>query len=284
MNNTFDLHRFGMVLRWDLLTNKKRYIFGLLGLILGFTGCFVGSLYSIRGWAEAIANGESAPGAPSLSDFFIDQSYTFFWIFLAIVMVVMACKVFHNMRTKVGRINFMMLPATNLEKFIARLLVMTVGAFVMVILALIGGDMIQFAASFVITPSFHTSLSWPILSQWSSAILSYTPMQMLDIFCFLLLIHSFCILGGSFYRKQAVVLTIVTGTILLFVFGYTATWLHELGVFPFAGHIMQNFEFENEVFQTLAIVCTLLFAAFNYWASYKLFTHMQVICNKWINI
>ena len=28
----------------------------------------------------------------------------------------------------------------------------------------------------------------------------------------------------------------------------------------------------------------LALAAFNYWASYKLFTRMQVICNKWINI
>ena len=25
MNKTFDLHRFGMVLRWDLLTNRKSY-------------------------------------------------------------------------------------------------------------------------------------------------------------------------------------------------------------------------------------------------------------------
>lgn len=29
MNKTFDLHRFGMVLRWDLLTNWKSYFYSM---------------------------------------------------------------------------------------------------------------------------------------------------------------------------------------------------------------------------------------------------------------
>ena len=29
MNKTFDLHRFGMVLRWDLLTNWKSYFYSI---------------------------------------------------------------------------------------------------------------------------------------------------------------------------------------------------------------------------------------------------------------
>lgn len=280
MNKTFDLHRFGMVLRWDLLTNKKRYIFGLLGLILGFTGCFVGCLYSSRGWANAIAHGESAPGAPSLNDFYIDQTYNFFWIFLSIVMVVMAAKIFHNMKHKLSRESFLMLPATSLEKFIARLLLMSVGAFFMVLVALVGGDMIQFLFSFAITPTFHISITWPILSKWGIFFINNTNIETI---CAILFIHSFCTLGGSFYRKQSVILTLVTGCILAFIFGYTITELHELGVFPLNGHMNAD-EIQTTICEILAIIFSLAFTGFNYWASYKLFTRMQVICNKWINI
>lgn len=280
MNKTFDLHRFGMVLRWDLLTNKKKYLFGLLGLILGFTGCFVCSLYSIRGWASAIAHGESAPGTPSLNDHYIDQTYTFFWIFLDIVMVVMAAKIFHNMKSKLSRESFLMLPATNLEKYIARLLLMNVGAFVMVLVALVGGDMIQFLFSFAISPTFHMSVTWPILSKWATFFISNINIETI---CAILFIHSFCTLGGSFYRKQPAVLTLVTGCILAFIFGYTITELHNLGVFPLDGHMNED-EIQTTICKTLAITSSLAFAGFNYWASYKLFTRMQVICNKWINI
>lgn len=35
MNKTFDLHRFGMVLRWDLLTNWKGYFYRTAGLAIG---------------------------------------------------------------------------------------------------------------------------------------------------------------------------------------------------------------------------------------------------------
>ena len=281
MNKTFDLHRFGMVLRWDLLTNKKRYLFGLLGLILGFTGCFIGCLYSSRGWANAIAHGVSAPDIPSWNDFYLNQTYNVFWIFLDIVMVVMAAKVFHNMKHKLSRERFLMLPATNLEKFIARLLTMSVGAFIMVLVALVGADMIQFLFSFVITPAFHISITWPILNNWVTAFIGNINIETI---CAILFIHSFCTLGGSFYRKQPAVLTLVTGCILAFIFGYTITELHELGIFPLDRHMNAN-EIQTTICETLAIITfSLALAAFNYWASYKLFTRMQVICNKWINI
>ena len=46
MNKTFDLHRFGMVLRWDLLTNWKGYFYRTAGLAIGIILLSISMLYS----------------------------------------------------------------------------------------------------------------------------------------------------------------------------------------------------------------------------------------------
>ena len=46
MNKTFDLHRFGMVLRWDLLTNWKSYFYSIAGLAIGIIMLSISMLYS----------------------------------------------------------------------------------------------------------------------------------------------------------------------------------------------------------------------------------------------
>ncbi len=46
MNKTFDLHRFGMVLRWDLLTNWKSYLCSIAGLAIGIIMLSIPMRYS----------------------------------------------------------------------------------------------------------------------------------------------------------------------------------------------------------------------------------------------
>ena len=46
MNKTFDLHRFGMVLRWDLLTNRKSYFCSIAGLAIGIIMLSIPMLYN----------------------------------------------------------------------------------------------------------------------------------------------------------------------------------------------------------------------------------------------
>lgn len=260
MNKTFDIHRFAMVLRWDILTNKKRYTGALLGLILGFTLIFIISLLSMRGWDYTESFHFSDP-----SEYFLNNNYSFFCIFMGIVPFVMATMIFHNMANKLSRENFLMLPASNLEKYFVRLLNMTLGSFILVILALIGADLVQLAFSFIITPSFHMSLSWPTLSRWITTEFSFGD------FCAFLFFHSFCILGGAFYRKQPFLLTFVTGGVLLWALGCISIFFHP--IFP-------RIPTEDICY----IIICLCLTVFNYWASYKLFCRMQVICNKWINI
>ena len=110
-------------------------------------------------------------------------------------------------------------------------------------------------------------------------------MKWITLYSFILFSHSFATLGGTFYRKLPVLLTACTGILLSMILGYIINKLGEAGVFDFFSHI--NFSNGSTADYCITITAFFVFlalAAFNYWASYKLFTHMQVICNKWINI
>ena len=200
------------------------------------------------------------------------------------------------MKTKLQRENFMMLPANNLEKYAARFLMMSVGSILMMLIATLIADFVQFVLSFFMTPGYHASIIGSSLSQIYKAatntgdnpICILAGQYKIDAailgWSFLTMIYSFCLLGGTFFRKQPIILTAVSGIIIFMIIGYCGSELEEWGAFDFFKH----FNYDNPgTSLCIAIFWSVVFlglAAFSLWASYKLFTRMQVICNKWINI
>ncbi len=280
MKKNFDLHRLSMVLRWDILTNWKRHLGATAGLAIGISIYCVLRLFSMRYWLNS-TDVELAGHQYQVS------VCMFFSVIAFIAFYVLASCIFNNMKTKLQRESFLMLPACNLEKFVARLLMMSIGALVQLFAAVILADVIQFIFSFIITPDFHISITWAVLSHIIPIIQPFDNdwLKWITLYSFILFSHSFATLGGTFYRKLPVLLTACTGILLSMILGYIINKLGEAGVFDFFSHI----NFSNGSTADYCITITALFvflalAAFNYWASYKLFTRMQVICNKWINI
>ena len=211
----------------------------------------------------------------------------FFYIIAFIAFYILASCIFNNMKTKLQRESFLMLPACNLEKFVARLLMMSIGVLVQLFAAVILADVIQFIFSFIITPDFHISITWTVLSHIISTIHPFDNdwLKWITLYSFILFSHSFATLGGTFYRKLPVLLTACTGILLSMILGCIINKLGEAGVFDFFSHInFSNGSTADYCLTITAFVVFLALAAFNYWASYKLFTRMQVVCNKWINI
>ena len=220
--------------------------------------------------------------------------------FLATILIafffVSACNIFSNTKTKLQRENFLMLPANNLEKYAARFLMMSVGSILIMVIATLIGDFVQFVLSFFMTPGYHASIIGSSLSQIYKAATDSgnDPISILAWhknidgalvgWSFLIMIYSFTLLGGTFFRKQPIILTAISGIIIFMIIGYCGRKLEEWGVFDFYTHI----NYDNPVTTLcLAIFWSVVFlalAAGSLWASYKLFTRMQVICNKWINI
>lgn len=272
MNKTFDIKRLGMVMRWELLTRWKYYAGATIGCIIGYSLFSLIMLYNSGGYDSV----ELA----KVSYLHRETAYSIPMVFIA--FYVMASCVFDIMKTKNSRESFLMLPANKIEKYLSCFLMKFIGCLILLVFALIGTDVIQLAFSFILDPGFHVSITLPVIKEWLDLPV-LTRMGETD-FVFLswaIFLHSFCVLGGTFYRKMAPLLTFVTGILLFMVFGYIIAKL--------AGYGLLNFHFSlNECTGYAATIITstifLVLSAFNYWASYKIFTRMQVISNKWINI
>lgn len=289
MNKTFDLHRFGMVLRWDLLTNWKSYFYSIAGLAIGIIMLSISMLYSFPHSHYIVEGGD-------LGNYYESRMTGFLATILIAFFFVSACNIFSNMKTKLQRESFMMLPANNLEKYAARFLMMSVGSILIMVIATLIGDFVQFVLSFFMTPGYHASIIGSSLRQIYEAATDAgnDPISILAWQCkadaapvgwsFLIMIYSFTLLGGTFFRKQPIILTAVSGIIIFMIIGYCGSKLEEWGAFDFYTHLNYDNPGTSLCIAIFWSVVFLALAAVSLWASYKLFTRMQVICNKWINI
>lgn len=289
MNKTFDLHRFGMVLRWDLLTNWKSYFYSIAGLAIGIIMLSISMLYTFP-HSHYIVGGD-------LGNYYEDSMTGFLATILIAFFFVSACNIFSNTKTKLQRENFLMLPANNLEKYAARFLMMSVGSILIMVIATLIADFVQFVLSFFMTPGYHASIIGSSLRQIYEAAIDTTCNNPISILAwqykidaailgwsFLTMIYSFCLLGGTFFRKQPIILTAVSGIIIFMIIGYCGSELEEWGAFDFFKHLNYDNPGTSLCMAIFWSVVFLALAAGSLWASYKLFTRMQVICNKWINI
>lgn len=289
MNKTFDLHRFGMVLRWDLLTNWKSYFYSIAGLAIGIIMLSISMLYSFPHSHYIVEGGD-------LSNYYEVRMTGFLAAIFILFIFISACNIFSNMKTKLQRESFMMLPANNLEKYAARFLMMSAGSILIMVIAALIGDFVQFVLSFFMTPGYHASIIGSSLSQIYKAATDTgnNPISILAWQCkadaalvgwsFLIMIYSFTLLGGTFFRKQPIILTAVSGIIIFMIIGYCGSKLEDWGAFDFYTHLNHDNPGTSLCIAIFWSVVFLALAAFSLWASYKLFTRMQVICNKWINI
>ena len=289
MNKTFDLHRFGMVLRWDLLTNWKSYFYSIAGLAIGIIMLSISMLYSFP---------HSYFIVESSLDYYYECRMTGFLAAIFILFIfISACNIFSNMKTKLQRESFMMLPANNLEKYAARFLMMSVGSILIMVIATLIADFVQFILSFFMTPGYHASIIGSSLRQIYEAAIDTTCNNPISILAwqykidaailgwsFLTMIYSFCLLGGTFFRKQPIILTAVSGIIIFMIIGYCGSKLEEWGAFDFFTHLNYDNPSTSLCMAIFWSVIFLALAASSLWASYKIFTRMQVICNKWINM
>ena len=259
MKKNFDLHRLSMVLRWDILTNWQRHLGATAGLAICISIYCVLRLFSMRYWLNS-TDVELAGHQYQVS------VCMFFSIIAFIAFYVLASCIFNNMKTKLQRESFLMLPACNLEKFVARLLMMSIGVLVQLFAAVILADVIQFIFSFIITPDFHISITWAVLSHIIPTIHPFDNdwLKWITLYSFILFSHSFATLGGTFYRKLPVLLTACTGILLSMILGYIINKLGEAGVFDFFSHI--NFSNGSTADYCITITAFFVFlalAAFN---------------------
>lgn len=274
MNKVLDFHRLAMVLRWDALSNWKKYVRSTLGLAFVFS--FICIFYQFN-WRS---NGYVTYN--DVKDLYLGNVSGLFMFISFIIFFFCGSRIFINMKTKASRSLFLMLPATNMEKFTSRLLYTVLGTSLMIVASWIIADIIQFVFSLFLTPGMQGSLVGKTFEEFivrnGTSVLGQTfPVGML-LLSLTIFTHSFFTLGGTVFRKSATLLTICSSFILMFLTALISSFVDE----DVLRHLVQSIE--PNTFGWLMVMVLLLLSVFNYWAAYKLFTHMQIINNKWFNI
>lgn len=275
MNNNFQFSRLLMVMRWDVFTNLKTYLDMTLGMTFALLPFLIMQLYQLS------KQDQLSPDTIDLSYWGMSQYILFI---SSIAMYMMATQIFMVMKTTGQREQFLMLPASNLEKYISRFLFSTLGAAVAMITAIVVSDLVQLIFSFLLLPGHHQSvclstmaLLWKIWTTFIENIDSTGALllSLLIVTCGVL-VHSFFILCGTLFRKHTIVVT----TILFIAMTYLVIYVIE----SVPGTITTCLNHGDNSWLFSLLIAELLLGGFQYWLSYKVFTRMQVICNKWINL
>ena len=274
--NSFSFNRFGKMLRWVVGVNFRNLMMWTIGYTVAI---FLGEqLFLIIGSNHTM-------------EYLLGNISQFSTIFILIALGVGLSTVFYDLNKKPRREAFLMLPASNLEKFLSALAYVTIVWTFFVALSFVAGDTLRMVYRALVNGDEWISTVPMVVDiimpgfvdvfKYEST-LEYLVMNTFVLSAFIVWMHSLYIYGGTLLRKYS----FVASTIVLILFMMLLAWLtshFHLTIFT------SSWEGDHYVGQVvgplayaLAVVLPLL-SVFNYWASYRIFKGFQLITNKWTN-
>ena len=303
--NSFDIKRFGKTLRWVVSVNFRKMLLWFTGSVLAV---FLGEIL-FQEMNSYNSNPESM-----LSNF-----SQFLVMILVIVSLIMISSVVSSINEKRKREAFLMLPASNSEKYISLVVYSTVICIACAFLAIVLGDSLRMLAYWATDyrgplypdgSQYYSSFDEVTGEQvlwWSSSLPKMlhelTPeivnrgyenyptdlvvIQLLFIYGGILWIHSLYTLGGTLLRKYSFVGTsifmmlLVTLVVRLIVVSNNLTLFHTQWNWDSGTPVLESYEIGIAGW-VIAIAFPIL-SVLNYWASFHIFKAFQLITNKWLN-
>ena len=288
--NTFSFNRFGKMLRWVLSVNQRRILYAMAGSVVGVF------------MAEMILLRMSSYDSPfTMLSHYGDVGAALF----AVTSLILVSTIVSGVNEKRKREAFLMLPASNLEKFLALMTYTSVVCVLGVFLAFVLGDSLRMAWFWVSGP--YTEIETSVMGDpvetyywWSSAIPKmmdnltphileadscnwfYLVMYIVVIAAIAVWTHSLLIIGGTLFRKYSFVISCII-FILFWVIFVKTTHYFELSMFTSTWENGRYVDGEIGVPAYVLAVLLPLLAVFNYWASFHIFKNFQLITNKWTN-
>lgn len=268
--NTFSLTRLGLLLKREYSVNWKQHVYRLLAIY----GTFLVVLFILLLTTDAII-----PSVMTIHNFSEVVAFV-----CGVVSVVYLSQMMKPMETKTSRINYLMLPATNAEKFVSRLLMATVGFWITAIIALA----LATASRYLFMPFMYVNqglyhpmfgsvlaeifdFGGPNLDINGASILTNLEGGML-ILMFVVWGYTVYMLGGNIWYKNAFIKTVAAMTVITILGNVVLFSLFSAFGFEVTEHnIATIVNTATGVFTALAI--------FNVWLSYRLFRRAQVIRN-----
>lgn len=293
-NNSFSFSRLGLVMKRDWMENWKTNLYVFIGI---YGAYLVSYLVSMDMYSQP----------RYLNNAYLEASYFkshsgYFAFIAAVLLIYFAAQTMRNMKNKESRLAYLMLPATSLEKFVARVLYATAGVIGMIIAA----SSLAEVTHFVFIPFFegfpeklHLCVwpyawgnIWEAINPFNVTMRYYSPVEGEYItktifwrfalaYSAALWFHSLFILGGNYFTKYPFVKT--CGVIILssIVLGYLLSHLDGNDFVWFENFVRQNEDWlTEELAAGVMAVITFCFTIFNWCLAYRCFTRQQVIKPK----
>ena len=288
--NSFSFNRFGKTLCWVLSVNQRRMLYAVVGSIVGV---FVGEMILLR-----LSN--------LYSPFIMLNQYGQVGAALfALVSLILVSTILSSVNEKRKREAFLMLPSSNLEKFLALMTYTSVVCVLGVFLTFVLGDSLRMAWLWISGPYTEAEVSYignptEYYYWWSSAIPEmvdnltphileadscnwfYLVMYIVVIAAIAVWTHSLLIIGGTLFRKYSFVISCLVFILFWVIFGKTMQYF-ELSMFTSTWEDGKYVSGEVGIPAYILAVLLPLLAVFNYWASFHIFKNLQLITNKWLN-
>ena len=287
--STFNYNRFSKALKCQFLVERKTWIrlFGIFTLVLFMANLFwtrvQGNNYSymVENWGLEKAS--------SMYNHFVESSVMFGIIFFCISMLFGATSMFSQMKDTRKRSAYLLWPVSNLEKYVVSFLlsfglmaILTVGAYMLADTLRVFVDWLTGRVVIWGIPKLAEPFNSPDgpFESWQYGWM---------LFAWVFYIHSLYLVGGTLFRRQQFLMTsatIAVVSILLVMILNQINW-NDVHIDFVTGTWDEKTSTYNRVFHPAfyilhSVLCALI--VFHYWASYKLFTRMQVINNKWLNV
>ncbi|MCI6118588.1 MAG: hypothetical protein MR717_04770 [Prevotella sp.] len=280
MNTTFDINRFKNLARFVIVSEHRNFLRGLIGFTVAAAFFFGFNFYLKK---------DSLLFYPDSTEFIYGNLAGVAAFMGFMIMLVAGCSLFKNMLTKQQRIAFLSLPASNMEKYLVRLLWSNIGYFLLFVIGVCLADallaLFTISLGFGIPGSVVGNICKALFCNGSSSIRIdgvMLPGYYLYVLMttFALFIHSSWTILGTLFRKNAWLWTICIQVGLGTLWGVIVIDNPSLDIF-----------FENiynligiKPMFWIGIVTGLSLASLMYWGSYRLFCRMQVINNKIVNL
>lgn len=275
----FNIQRFGNVCSRFVMIRKKEYFRMFLGLMLAF------AFFSVLACN------------PFKLETLSDETYKLAFLKIsgligvisAIYVVLSGAMIISDLKTKQQRIDELALPATNLEKFVARAIGSTLLAVVILVVAFFVADLLQMLINMLLHKGTFASITVAV----KDTIMKLEELDTLDVkkersmlvsismVMTLFATNSYYILGGMLFRKSAWLkasLAFVLLTIIVFSLFVGYAYL----VYKYTDYVVYIPEWVSNSW--FSVTFNIVQIVVCYYLAYRIYCRLQAINTRWLNI
>ena len=308
INNRFSFSRFAAVLKCDLVEHRMRYISVFFIMFVALLGFQLMHINETVEWGHR----HDIPSSMFVPHLAVHCTAFFYGVLILALICAAADMSSVPFKTKGRALNYLMMPASKLEKFLSRAFINIVLVIIMAYVALFFADLVRMlCVPFFKVDGFYgftvhqifVNLFDPFKAVFENGNTNalivngevVTPVWSFGMCCMAVACiilsglwwHSVFFLGGCIWRKGALIKTIasslVISLLLLWLIVECAPIIEPWAINRLAPWLEQRFETEEDLLRVgfpIAAFLNAVFVAFHWWLSYRLFSRKQAVARQ----